>query len=53
MKEYYIRHIDGFPVSSEAEKQRVIQYIEAAIERRVSEVWTIPPLILLVCIGLF
>ncbi|XXG63392.1 hypothetical protein AAC387_Pa05g1596 [Persea americana] len=36
-QEYYIRHIDGFPVSSEAEKQRVIQYIEAAIERRVSE----------------
>lgn len=42
LKEYYIRHIDGFPVNSEAERQRVIQCLEAAIERRVSEVWTIP-----------
>lgn len=36
-QEYYIRHIDGFPVNSEAERQRVIQCLEAAIERRVSE----------------
>lgn len=42
LKEYYIRHIDGSPVNSEAERQRVIQCLEAAIERRVSEVWTIP-----------
>lgn len=41
LKEYYIRHVDGFPVNSEAERQRVIQCLEAAIERRVSEVWTI------------
>lgn len=36
-QEYYIRHIDGYPVSSEAEKERVVQCLEAAIERRVSE----------------
>ncbi|XP_068667908.1 ACT domain-containing protein ACR4-like [Aristolochia californica] len=36
-QEYYIRHVDGFPVNSEAERQRVIQCLEAAIERRVSE----------------
>ncbi|OWM88414.1 ACT domain-containing protein ACR8-like [Punica granatum] len=35
--EFYIRHIDGTPISSEAEKQRVIQYLEAAVERRASE----------------
>ncbi|XP_042516066.1 ACT domain-containing protein ACR4-like isoform X1 [Macadamia integrifolia] len=37
IQEYYIRHIDGSPVNSEAERQRVIQCLEAAIERRVSE----------------
>ncbi|XP_072973432.1 ACT domain-containing protein ACR4-like [Typha angustifolia] len=36
-QEYCIRHIDGSPVNSEAERQRVIQCLEAAIERRVSE----------------
>ncbi|KAL0807247.1 hypothetical protein Bca101_099739 [Brassica carinata] len=36
-QEYYVRHIDGSPVKSEAEKQRVIQCLEAAIKRRVSE----------------
>ncbi|KAJ8760586.1 hypothetical protein K2173_015253 [Erythroxylum novogranatense] len=36
-QEYYVRHIDGSPVNSDAEKQRVIQCLEAAIERRVSE----------------
>ena len=38
LQEYYIRHVDGCPVNSEAERQRVIQCLEAAIERRVSEV---------------
>lgn len=37
-QEYCIRHIDGSPVKSDAERQRVIQCLEAAIERRVSEV---------------
>lgn len=37
-QEYYIRHIDGSPVNSEAERQRLIQCLGAAIERRVSEV---------------
>ncbi|XP_042463384.1 ACT domain-containing protein ACR4-like isoform X1 [Zingiber officinale] len=36
-QEYYIRHIDGSPANSEAERQRVVQCLEAAIERRVSE----------------
>ncbi|XP_031247710.1 ACT domain-containing protein ACR6-like [Pistacia vera] len=36
-QEYYIKHVDGFPVSSEAERQRVIVCLEAAIERRASE----------------
>lgn len=38
LQEYYIRHIDGSPVNSEAERQRLIQCLGAAIERRVSEV---------------
>ncbi|KAF7809012.1 ACT domain-containing protein ACR4 isoform X2 [Senna tora] len=36
-QEYYIRHIDGSPVKSDAERQRLIQCLEAAIKRRVSE----------------
>uniref|UniRef100_A0A803L7N9 ACT domain-containing protein ACR n=1 Tax=Chenopodium quinoa TaxID=63459 RepID=A0A803L7N9_CHEQI len=36
-QEFYIRHVDGSPVKSEAERQRVIQCLEAAIKRRVSE----------------
>lgn len=36
-QEYYIRHIDGCPVNSEAERRRVIHCLEAAIERRVPE----------------
>ncbi|XP_059316496.1 ACT domain-containing protein ACR4-like isoform X1 [Lycium ferocissimum] len=35
-QEYYIRHVDGYPISSEAERQRVIQCLEAAIKRRIS-----------------
>ncbi|BBN19139.1 hypothetical protein MPTK1_8g08180 [Marchantia polymorpha subsp. ruderalis] len=36
-QEYYIRHMDGRFLDSEAEKQRVIKCLEAAIERRVSD----------------
>lgn len=36
-QEYYIRHADGCMLNSEAEKQRLIHCLEAAIERRVSE----------------
>ncbi|XP_057800508.1 ACT domain-containing protein ACR6 [Salvia miltiorrhiza] len=36
-QEYYIRHIDGVPISSEAERDRVMQCLEAAIERRGTE----------------
>ncbi|KAI3817119.1 hypothetical protein L1987_10908 [Smallanthus sonchifolius] len=34
--EFWIRHIDGSPFNTDAERQKVIQYLEAAIERRVS-----------------
>lgn len=36
-QEYYIRHVDGSPVKSEAERQRVIHCLVAAIERRGSQ----------------
>ncbi|KAJ0988793.1 hypothetical protein J5N97_007149 [Dioscorea zingiberensis] len=36
-QEYYIRHADGLPISSEAERRRVMQCLQAAIERRASE----------------
>lgn len=36
-QEYYIRHVDGLPVSSEGEKQRLIRCLEAAINRRSTE----------------
>lgn len=35
--EFFIRHTDGSPISSEAEKQRVTLCLRAAIERRASE----------------
>ncbi|XP_057811712.1 ACT domain-containing protein ACR8 [Salvia miltiorrhiza] len=35
--EFFIRHMDGTPISSEAEKQRVILCIAAAIKRRASQ----------------
>ncbi|KAF8379327.1 hypothetical protein HHK36_028761 [Tetracentron sinense] len=36
-QEFYIRHTDGSPISSDAERQRVTQCLQAAIERRASE----------------
>ncbi|CAD5196757.1 unnamed protein product [Musa acuminata subsp. malaccensis] len=36
-QEHYIRPSDGHPVSSEAERRRIIQHLEAAIERRAYE----------------
>uniref|UniRef100_A0ACD5XIT2 Uncharacterized protein n=1 Tax=Avena sativa TaxID=4498 RepID=A0ACD5XIT2_AVESA len=41
-QEFYIRRLDGRPISSEAERQRVIQCLQAAIERRSSEVYYAP-----------
>ncbi|KAF2313172.1 hypothetical protein GH714_009594 [Hevea brasiliensis] len=35
--EFYIKHTDGTPISSEPERQRVIQCLQAAVERRASE----------------
>ena len=37
-QEFYIRHTDGTPISSEAERQRVIQCLQASVERRTSQV---------------
>lgn len=36
--------MDGVPISSEAERDRVMQCLEAAIERRGTEVLVIPSL---------
>ncbi|XP_020577616.1 ACT domain-containing protein ACR8-like [Phalaenopsis equestris] len=36
-QEFYIRHSDGSPIRSEAERQRVIKCLQAAIGRRASE----------------
>ncbi|XP_062195093.1 ACT domain-containing protein ACR8-like [Phragmites australis] len=36
-QEFYIRHADGSPIRSEAERQRVSQCLQAAIERRSLE----------------
>ncbi|KAL8218823.1 hypothetical protein R6Q57_022196 [Mikania cordata] len=35
--EFYIRRTDGCPISSEAERQRLIHCLEAAVKRRISE----------------
>eukprot|EP00256_Glycine_max_P066495 XP_025981090.1 ACT domain-containing protein ACR3 isoform X2 [Glycine max] len=39
-QEYFIRHMDGCTLDTEGEKERVIKCIEAAIQRRVSELST-------------
>ncbi|KAJ0030156.1 hypothetical protein Pint_12432 [Pistacia integerrima] len=36
-QEYFIRHLDGYALNTESEKERVIKCLEAAIERRVCE----------------
>ncbi|KAK8690945.1 hypothetical protein V6N13_074469 [Hibiscus sabdariffa] len=35
--EFYIRHIDGTPISSEPERHRLVQCLQAAVERRASK----------------
>ncbi|KAL6661869.1 hypothetical protein ACP70R_001258 [Stipagrostis hirtigluma subsp. patula] len=35
-QEYYIRHVDGHPVRSDAERIRLVRCLEAAVERRAS-----------------
>lgn len=35
--EFFIKHTDGTPINSEAERQRVILCLQAAVERRASE----------------
>ncbi|KAL5853199.1 hypothetical protein ACOSQ3_008317 [Xanthoceras sorbifolium] len=36
-QEYFIRHVDGYALNTEGEKERVIKCLEAAIKRRVCE----------------
>lgn len=36
-QEFYVRHVNGSPMNTEAERLRVVQCLEAAIERRVWE----------------
>lgn len=36
-QEFYIRHADNSPISSDAERERVVHCLEAAIKRRSSE----------------
>lgn len=36
-QEYFIRHVDGYALNTESEKERIIKCLEAAIERRVCE----------------
>ncbi|XP_062215221.1 ACT domain-containing protein ACR4-like [Phragmites australis] len=36
-QEFYVRHVNGSPMNTETERLQVIQCLEAAIERRVSE----------------
>ncbi|KAK9698676.1 hypothetical protein RND81_08G122700 [Saponaria officinalis] len=35
--EFYIKHSDGTPISSDAERQRVVQCLQAAIQRRATQ----------------
>ncbi|AES59038.1 ACT domain protein, putative [Medicago truncatula] len=35
--EYFIRHINGYALNTTSEKEQLIKFIEAAIERRVCE----------------
>lgn len=36
-QEYYIRHVDGQPARSDAERIRLVRCLEAAVERRASD----------------
>ncbi|CAL4999939.1 unnamed protein product [Urochloa decumbens] len=36
-QEYYVRHVDGRPVRSDAERLRLVRCLEAAVERRASD----------------
>ncbi|CAO2192259.1 unnamed protein product [Urochloa humidicola] len=36
-QEYYVRHVDGHPVRSDAERLRLVRCLEAAVERRASD----------------
>ncbi|KAG2580261.1 ACT domain-containing protein ACR6-like isoform X2 [Panicum virgatum] len=36
-QEYYVRHVDGHPARSDAERSRLVRCLEAAVERRASD----------------
>ncbi|PAN36394.1 hypothetical protein PAHAL_6G278600 [Panicum hallii] len=36
-QEYYVRHVDGYPVRSDAERARLVRCLEDAVERRASD----------------
>ncbi|KAJ0972548.1 hypothetical protein J5N97_020507 [Dioscorea zingiberensis] len=36
-QEYYIRHVNGLPISSEDDRKQIIQCLQAAIERRTMD----------------
>ncbi|CAO2207399.1 unnamed protein product [Urochloa humidicola] len=36
-QEYYVRHVDGHPVRSDAERLRLVRCLEAAVERRATD----------------
>lgn len=38
MQEYYIRHLDEYQISSEEERERLMLCLEAAIQRRNTDV---------------
>lgn len=44
--ELYIRYVDGYPILVDAERHQVIQFVKAAIERRVSEVLLTEPAVI-------
>ena len=43
LQEYYVRHVDGHPARSDAERSRLVRCLEAAVERRASDVGTSSP----------
>ena len=43
LQEYYVRHVDGHPARSDAERSRLVRCLEAAVERRASGVGASSP----------
>jgi hypothetical protein len=45
LQEYYVRHVDGYPVRSDAERARLVRCLEDAVERRASDVGISSPVV--------